>query len=231
MTGKTKSETIEGLRQFDSATISNAIEHFGIRDMTMGYTHNELKCQTPDIAKPMVGYAVTCTGDTTTPGDTRPSRVEEVVELVQSAPKPTVLVIQHVGPERNRACFFGDMFCTVLEKLGGVGLVTDANGRDYQGIQQRTPDFHVFSSGAVVSHGYGAYIDFNITVSICGLTIKPGDLLHGDANGLVSVPIDVADDTVNRAREVVEIESDYFNFLESDRFSIDELKRRIIPHE
>jgi hypothetical protein len=91
--------------------------------------------------------------------------------------------------------------------------------------------FMFFSTGWVVSHGYGVYIDFNVTVSVCGLTISPGDLLHGDESGLVSVPIDIAGDVVTRADAVREEEAEYFDFLESDRFNMKELKRRIIPHE
>ena len=88
-----------------------------------------------------------------------------------------------------------------------------------------------FRLAGVVSHGYGTYIDFNVTVSVCGLTISPGDLLHGDESGLVSVPIDIAADVVKRAETVREEEAEYFDFLESDRFNMEELKRRIIPHE
>jgi regulator of RNase E activity RraA len=102
---------------------------------------------------------------------------------------------------------------------------------DRSAIRQRTPDFHVFSTGWVVSHGYGTYLDFDVTVSICGLTISPSDLLHGDESGLVSVPIDIAADVVMRAEAVGEEEAEYFDFLESNRFSMEELKRRIIPHE
>ena len=224
-------QTIEALRRYDSATVSNAIEHFNVRDPTMGYTNNELVCQTPEVAQPMVGYALTVTADTTTPGDRRTSRVDDLVELIDAAPNPVVLVAKHVGHDRKRCCLFGDMFCTVTEKLGGVGIVTDVNARDRAGIRARTPDFHLFSTGLVVSHGYGAYVDFNVTVSICGMTISPGDLLHGDANGLVSVPIDIAADVVERAAAVQAEEADYFEFLESDEFSMEALKRRIIPHE
>ena len=224
-------QLIEGLRGFDSATIANAIEHFEVRDPTTGYANNELVCQMPEIGLPMVGYALTVTADTTTPGDTRASRVDDLVEAIDRAPKPSVLVVQHVGHDRRRSCFFGDMFCTIAQKLGCVGFVTDGNGRDRSAIRQRTPDFHVFSTGWVVSHGYGVYIDFNVTVSVCGLTISPGALLHGDESGLVSVPIDIAADVVKRAEIVREEEAEYFDFLESDRFNMAELKRRIIPHE
>ena len=86
-------QLIEGLRRFDSATIANAIEHFEVRDPTMEYANNELVCQMPEIAAPMVGHALTVTADTTTPGDRRRSRVDDLVETIDAAPKPSVLVI------------------------------------------------------------------------------------------------------------------------------------------
>ena len=167
----------------------------------------------------------------TTPGAARTSRVAELVDLVHAAPKPAVLVIKHVGHQRQRCCLFGDMFCTILERLGCVGLVTDVNGRDRTAIRQRTPDFHLFSAGWVVSHGYPVYLEFNTTVSVCGLTIAPGDLLHGDESGLVAIPDEIADQVPEQTAKVLETEQEYFEFLESDRFSMDELRQRIVPHE
>ena len=224
-------DLIQSLRQFDSASIANAIEHFEVRDPTSGFASNQLVCQMPEIGHPMVGYAVTATADSTTPGDARTSRVDDLVDLVHAAPKPAVLVIKHVGHQRERCCLFGDMFCTILERLGCVGLVTDVNGRDRTAIRQRTPDFHLFSAGWVVSHGYPVYLEFNTTVSVCGLTIAPGDLLHGDESGLVAIPDEIADQVPEQTAKVLETEQEYFEFLESDRFSMDELRQRIVPHE
>ena len=78
-------EIIEALRQFDSATISNAIEALQVSDRTEGYSSMELRCQFPDL-KPMMGYAVTCTSDSTTPGPSRPSRLAEFIDLVLLLP-------------------------------------------------------------------------------------------------------------------------------------------------
>ncbi len=222
---------IEDLRGFDSATISNAIEHFEVRDPTMGFANNELICQLPEIGAPMVGYALTATADSTTPGDKRTSRVDDLVAHIDAAPNPVILVVQHVGHDRKRCCLFGDQFCTIAEKLGAVGLVTDANCRDRTGIRKRTPNFHIFAAGWVVSHGYGAFLDFNINIEVGGLTIAPGDLLHGDESGLVSVPKDIAEDVVNRAKDVIKEEADYFDFLKSDDYTFEKLKGRIVPHE
>ena len=122
------------------------------------------------------------------------------------------------------------MFTSTMEKLGCVGVVTDGNHRDIAGIHARTPGFHVFSAGCVVSHGWGVFYDFNVTVTISGLTIKPGDLLHGDGNGLLSLPMKMADRVLHQAEEVLKVEKDYFDFLDSDDFNIDEMKRRFVPH-
>jgi regulator of RNase E activity RraA len=214
-------EVIEALRQIDSPTISNAIEEFQVRDPVTGYASLELRCQFPE-ASPMVGYAVTCTA-----GENRPSRLQELLDVFQAAPKPAVLVIKYVGNDRLRSCYLGDIFCTSLQKLGGVGIVTDGGARDRTGIKQRAPGFQLFSPGWVVSHGLGSYLDFGITVSICGLTIQPGDLLHGDESGLLTIPQELAQSVAEKAREVHRVEAEFFDFLQSDAFSFDALKQRI----
>ena len=164
-------ETIEALRRIDSATVANAIEHFEVRDPVSGYASLELRCQFPE-AEPMVGFAVTATQDTTSAGDDRPNRLHDVLDMVAAAPKPVVLAVQYTGGDRMRSCLAGDMFCSALQKLGGVGIVTDLGSRDFQGIAQRAPGFQLFCAGAVVSHGYGAYTNTGTTISIFGLTVS-----------------------------------------------------------
>ncbi|HZQ06453.1 MAG TPA: hypothetical protein VFD70_07715, partial [Anaerolineae bacterium] len=214
-------ETIQALLEFDAPTISNAIEHFRVRDPVAGYASLELRCQFPDY-KPMAGYAITVTADTTTPGDKRPMRLDELLDVVHAAPKPAVLVYKHVGTDRLKSCFVGDMICTSLQKLGVVGVVTDGGGRDASGIRRRAPGFQIFSPGWVVSHGYVTFLDFGVTVSVCGLTIQPGDLLFGDESGLLTVPLDIADALIQRAAEMREGERQFFEFLESRDLSFQE---------
>ena len=222
-------EILEALRQFDSPTVSNAIEHFKARDPVRGFASMELRCQFPDL-KPMVGYAVTCTADTTTPGDNRPMNLGQVLDVVQASPKPAVLVIKHTGPDRLRTAFVGDMFCATLQKLGAVGVVTDGGNRDRRGIRQRTPGFQIFSPGWVVSHGYGVYLDLNVTVSICGLTIQPGDLLHGDESGLLTIPLEIANGVLDQAKLIREREIAFFEYLQSSEYTYEGLLNRMGRH-
>jgi regulator of RNase E activity RraA len=219
-------EIIEALRKVDSPTVSNAIEAFKVRDATAGYASMELRCHFPE-QEPMVGYAVTCSADSTSPAPARPNRICELLDAIHAAPKPAVVVIQHVGPDRLRSCFVGDMLCSSFQKLGVVGVVTDGGVRDLSGVQRRAPGFQVFSPGVVVSHGVPAFLEIGITVSICGLTIQPGDLLHGNESGLLTVPLEIAASVVEQARIVLDNEQSFSDLLGSDLFSIDALKRRL----
>ena len=223
------SEILAALRQFDSPTISNAIEHFRVRDPVTGYANMDLQCRFPQYA-PMVGYALTCTADNTSPSDQRPSRVAALLDAVQAAPKPAVLVIQNAGPDRLRSCFIGDMVCTTLQKIGVVGVVTDGGYRDLAGIAQRAPGFQLFAAGPVVSHGHPVFIELDVTVSLCGLTVQSGDLLHGDASGLLVIPREIADALPQQAEAVRQAEAEYFDFLNGAAVPFEELKRHLVPH-
>jgi regulator of RNase E activity RraA len=223
-------DILDALRQYDSPTISNAVEHFRVRDPASGFASLELVCQFPDRQPPLLGYAVTCTADSSTPGDTRPSQLQRVWDALEASPQPAILAIQYAGPDRLRACVAGDMIATGLQQYGGRGIVTDAAVRDRTGIRQKTQDFHVFCPGSVVSHGYPIFIDFNIPVTICGLTIRPGDLLHGDESGLLTVPLEIAGQLAERAQAVRDRENEYFSYLKSPDFNVAGLRQRMKGH-
>ena len=226
MNAPLKPEDIDALREYDSATVSNAIEDFKARDRTEGYTSMELRCMFPDL-KPMVGYAVTCTMDTTTPGASKPNRLHEFLDMVVASPQPAVVVIQDVGSDRVRSCFVGDMICGAYRSLGVDGVVTDGGVRDVSGIRRRAPGLQLFASGVVVSHGAGAKVDLGVPVSICGLDVRPGDLLHGDENGVVSVPWEIAGSLAEQCRLVQEKEAELFAALESPNVTLEELKAHL----
>lgn len=228
MRGILEPDVVAALAAFDSPTVSNAVELAGVRDPADGFASLELRCLTP-AQPPTVGYAVTMTADSTRPGEVRPHRIGELFDLVRAAPRPTVLVIQHVGTDRLRSCFVGDMFCAALQRYGGVGVATDGGVRDVAGIRQRAPGFGVFAAGTVVSHGAPAFIAFNVTASICGVTIEPGDLVHADDSGLLTVPIGAAGVVLEKARAIRAKELEYFELLKTD-LAHDDLKHRLVKN-
>lgn len=223
MVARLTPEQLAALRAIDSPTIANAIEAFKVRDRTEGYASLELRCLFPELGV-MVGYAVTATADSTTPGPPKGrAGLMKLWEAVAAAPKPAVIVIQDVGPDRLRSCHCGDVMANTARRLGAVGLVTDGGVRDLAEV--RALGFHFFAAGAVVSHGTFGIIDVNVPVTICGLRIQPGDLLHGDMNGLVLIPEEVAAEVVAEAQRVRERESQIVQYVNGPEFSLEGLRR------
>ena len=224
MVAKLSPEQIERLRQIDSPTIANAIEHFKVRDDTVGFTGYDIRCLFPDLGV-MCGYAVTALADASTPGPRRGrEHTMRMWEALAAAPKPAILVMKDVGPRRTHACHFGDVMCNTARALGAIGLVTDGGVRDLKEVHDM--GFHYFAKGAVVSHGTATFLDVNVPVEIDGCWIKPGDLLHGDANGLVVIPEEVADKVADQVDRVRESEGKMIDWINSPDFSAPALRKR-----
>ncbi len=226
MVNTVSGQTMDALRGFDSPTVANAIEAFNVRDWTDGYASGELVCQYPDLP-PMVGYAVTCTADSTTAGPKRKTNLHDVFDAIVASPKPVVVVIQNVGPDVERSCFLGDMVCAAAQRLGAVGIVTDGGLRDRTGIRERAPGFQLFSTGVVVSHGTSIYIDVNLPVTINSLDIQPGDLLHGDESGLVKIPFDIAEKVPAQSQQVIDRETRLFDLLADENVTLETIKENL----
>jgi regulator of RNase E activity RraA len=218
-------DAVRALAKYDSPTIANAIEAFEVRDPTEGYASLELRCMFPDLP-PMVGYAVTCTADSTSPGQRPASPWREFYEAIHNAPKPCVVVMKDIGPNRLRGCHAGDGMATLFQRLGAVGVITDGGVRDLVAVRRRAPGFQMFAPGLVVAHGRPSVIEVGVTVTVCGLTVRPGDLLHGDGDGLVSIPHSVADRVGAEAEKVWQEESEGIDFTKSADFSFEALVAR-----
>lgn len=189
-------DQITALRRIDSPTIANAIETFKVRPRVSGYVGYDIRCIFPDLP-PMVGYALTCTVDSTTEG-----RVgigfQELYRLMEDAPKPIVIVMQDVGQDRLHSCHAGEVMSTTMKRLGGVGILTDGGLRDVREVGN-LGGFHYFCAGLVVSHGNPICVSVGDEVTISGMTVKPGDLLHGDVNGVVHIPDECAAEVADAA--------------------------------
>ena len=219
------SEICNALKGWDSPTVSNAVELLQKRDRTTGFASSEVRCLYPELP-PMVGYAVTCTIDSSTPGGQRASKIGDLIDLLARAPQPSVVVAQHKGPDRMRSCFVGDLSATLYHHLGAVGVVSDTPSRDVAMIQERVPGFQVFGPGTVASHGNGAVLEVDVPVVIGGLQVEPGDLLHGDLNGLLSIPAEATPDILAMCEEVRRAEQSIFELLALEPLPVSELKTR-----
>jgi len=210
---------IEFLRTVDSPTLSNAIELLKVRPPSEGFTPLEVRCLFPEFGR-MCGYAVTAQVETVTTSD--PFDLAQFVELfraVERSPKPVVVALQEIGGHPQYAAHCGELMATVFTRMGAIGLVSDCGVRDIPEV--RAMRFHYFARGAVVSHANFRIVRVSIPVQVCGLVIRPGDLLHGDENGLLQVPPvngEALEEAVNTIRKR---ERRLLDWVRSEQFSLD----------
>jgi regulator of RNase E activity RraA len=214
------------LRSVDSPTVANAIEAFKVRDDTQGFLGMDILCHTPEFGV-MVGYAVTATANSMTPGRARDRKGHfKLFEAVAAAPKPSVLIIKEVGPRRTHSCFLGDVIATITKRLGAIGIVTDGGVRDLEGVKPL--GYHVFAAGFVVAHGTFNIEEVDIPIEISGTIVNPGDLIHGDASGVTTIPPEIADKLYVECLKVRERETALRDFATSRDFTLEALRQRLL---
>jgi regulator of RNase E activity RraA len=215
---------LAALRGIDSPTVANAIEAFQVRDRTEGFVSHRTRCLFPEMGV-LAGYAVTATVDTTTPGAPKPyAGALRLYEALQAAPKPAVVVLQAVGPRLDHSCVVGGIMATIMRRLGAIGLVTNGGVRDL--ADMRGLGFRLFAPGTVVAHGTIGILEVGGPVEIDELAIRPGDLLHGDENGLVLVPEVDGAALLAECEKVLARERAMMDFAASDEFTLEGLQQR-----
>lgn len=213
---------IDQLKAIDTPTLSNAIEKLQVRNRMTGFCDLSLKCLFPELGV-MCGYAVTAQVETMHPdaGEMTKDRRKliELSEALEQSPKPGVIVLQEVGPHRKFAVHCGEVMATLFKKLGAVGLVSDSAVRDKPEVQ--AIGFHYFATGLVASHANFKILRVQVPVTVCGLSIKPGDLLHGDVNGLISVPEQGRDELTRLVEQARRWESKLLEYMKDDQFTLE----------
>jgi 4-hydroxy-4-methyl-2-oxoglutarate aldolase len=135
---------------------------------------------------------------------TKPGDILYVLKAPDLARPGDVLVVD--GGGRTDAAVLGDIVSGVLSRAGVVGTVVDGAIRDVDGIDEvGTPTFARGAHPATGSNdGPGA---INVTVQVGGVVVRPGDVLRGDASGVVVVPREHLDEVAALARAVDERET------------------------
>ncbi len=212
---------LEKLRAYDSATIANVIELFRVRPRNRGFMTREIKAAFPDLP-PMVGFASTAVCRTYAEPPARDApKLPDLISRFDELAGPPVIVLQNLDTD-GAAANFGDVFCNSFKAFGALGLVTNGPGRDLAGIKPL--DFPVFHDGIVCAHGYMHLLDLHIPVQVGGLDVYPNDLLHGDANGVTTIPREIAADVADACDDYAAAEAVVINTAQSGSASLAELR-------
>lgn len=194
---------IEKLRKIDTPTITNVVATYQnslqLYDAWYGewYTDTSLKCMYPDYG-PRVGYAATvvyCLQTTRIKGLDRWA----LPDHLDTTKKPTILVAkQDFPPEiRNKVGLFGGIMTTRFKAQGVEGIISDGPMRDLEEIRE-IGGVQYLVTGLTPGHGDFVARDVGVPVTVAGMSVMPGDMIHMDANGACKFPAKYLAEVVRR---------------------------------
>src|SRR5438874_6843881 len=180
-------DVLKQLALFDTPTIANAVELWNLRPRNLGYMNGSIVSCFPKLP-PMVGYALTTTFRSMSPprGGDAYAGIAQQLEAFSDFPGPPVIVFQDLDVPCASATF-GEVMCSTYKAFGAAGLITSGTGRDLDQVEALA--FPCFTGGTICAHGYCYLPSINVPVHVGGVTVHPGDLLHGDRNGVTTIPL------------------------------------------
>ncbi len=220
--GPLSAEELDALRRFDAPTVANAIELFDIRPRNAGFMRPEIRCVFPDMGV-MAGYAVTGkirAGLPPAPGETVSNF--DWWDFVLKTPVPRVVVLEDLDDPPAVGSFWGEVQSNIHKALDCAGTVTNGGVRDLNEVGPL--GFHFFAQHVIVPHAYVRLIEFGGPVTIGGLTVRTGDLVHADKHGAQVVPLEIARDIPAAAKRIFDREHQIIDYCKSPAFTPEGLK-------
>jgi 4-hydroxy-4-methyl-2-oxoglutarate aldolase len=216
-------DILDTLARYDSATVCNVIELFGIRPATAGYTGSAIRALYPELP-PVVGLATTATFRSAYPSQDKDVylRFPEHLRAMQDLPTPRIVVTQDLD-ERPSGAAVGEITCRAYQRFGCGALITNGAARDI--LQVGALKFPVFASTVNISHAHTRLEDIHVAVNINGLTVRPGDLLHADVNGVVSIPIEIAAGVAAACGDYMDVEQRVVAYLNRPDVTVEGYRR------
>ena len=218
---------LDKLLSVDSPTISNAIERFKVRPRREGFMGPQIVCRFPDLGR-VVGFATTCTiveYDERYPPD--PKERFKWLESIAKAAKPCVCVVKDTCHRKGWYSHWGEIVGTQVQVLGASAIITDGSVRDLEALHAM--GMKAWSEYVVVSHGHIDVGLADIPVEVGGLVVHPGDVLHADCNGVVSIPLDILEELPKAIDEVLDGEGKTIKHMREHGYDL-EAHRKQIEH-
>ena len=221
MTGRLTADELQALRSITTPTIANAIETFKVRSRSEGFMDTTVRCIFPELGA-TIGYAVTAK-------ITARERSEKALApwamwaALEQVPAPRIVVIEDLDYPTPVGSYWGEVNGSIYKGLGCAGVVTNGGVRDLDEV--RATGFQFFASCVLVSHAYVHLVEVGTPVRVGGLEVRQGDLLHGDQHGVISVPLDIAQEIPKAAERIEAYERRIIDFARSPECSAEGLRK------
>lgn len=211
---------VEALLGFSTPSILNGLKRLGLHPAELeSLDRTVVGCTSPALGR-RVGFAATRKvatrrhgGPSAAPAGRHPD------EHVLAVPEPRILAAENVGDWRGPVCIWGEVAATLYTALGCTAGVTNGPVRDID--EMEAIGFQTFAAGPGVGGGFVDVLETGEPVRIGEVTIKPGDLLHGDRHGMVKVPLHLVDQLPEAIRAHEEVERRVMDVCRSPGFTLD----------
>jgi 4-hydroxy-4-methyl-2-oxoglutarate aldolase len=180
-----------------ASVISDILDALGFRDQVMRATIRPLY---PEAL--VVGRAMPVLYAEVFEVPEKPYQME--IEVVDNLKPDDVLVAY--APATAKAALWGGLLSIAAKARGARGAVIEGMTRDVKQITSLT--FPVFATGIspLDSNGRLRVFAYRCAIECGGVLVEPGDIIFGDADGVVVIPQDVVVETVNEALKKVDAE-------------------------
>lgn len=209
------------LKQVDTPTVCNAIEVAQGKRGFDAFTRGTMLASHPD-APAIVGYARTARIAAVTPPTEAPEVIKarrmEYYRHMSEGPRPALAVIEDVDFPQCIGAYWGEINTTVHKGFGLSGALTNGVMRDLGDLPEGFP---VIAGSIGPSHGFVHVKDIGQPVTVFGLRVADGDLIHADRHGALVIPPEVLPDLDAAIRRLLDTEKLVLDPARQEGFDFD----------
>lgn len=199
------------LEKLETTNIADAIDTI-LGTSRFAYGINPMNANPRKIIGKAVTVKITAAGMTK-------SKTHMCIRAIDAAQEGDVIVIDN-GGRVDTNCWGG--LTALASKLKGVsGTVIDGACRDIEDYNEF--DYPVFARGRVVSTGRGRLIEesTNEMIQFHGVQVRPGDIVVADLSGVVFIPVEILDEVIEKAEQLLQKEQAMMDDLRAGMSMLD----------
>ncbi|WP_136441491.1 RraA family protein [Pacificoceanicola onchidii] len=224
-------DLLDLLRKVDTPTVCNAIEVAEGKRGFANFTRGTMLASDAE-APAMVGFARTAKIAAVEP----PTEAPEVIKArrmdyyrhMASGPRPAVTVVEDLDFPHCIGAYWGEINTTVHKGFGLAGALTNGVMRDLGDL----PDgFPVVAGSVGPSHGFVHVREVGTEVTIFGMMVADGDLIHADRHGALVIPPAVIPTLKSAIETLLNSEKLVLDPARQDGFTFEDFERAWIAFE
>ena len=213
-------QSLQALKALDTPTVCNAIEAVYPNRRNRKKKNRPFTCSRPSLPS-IVGYARTARLRAMHQPTDAWNRDSYYSYVAEGGPVPSISVIQDLDEMPGYGSFWGEVNSNLHYGLDCLGVITNGCVRDIPDAQDK---FQMLAGMVNPSHAWVHLVDWGQSVTVHGMDIEDGDLIHADMHGAVVVPQDGIQEIVEMAQKIFDKERILINASQQPGFNMEKLR-------